>query len=253
MNGEASNFFNILTNYSFNSISTMIINEEFDVNDEGYNLFRAHMMQVFVTIMGFNTILCGNIWKFWNKVRPSSEKRLLENFAKMREFGCKLLNERLQKQKVISDYELDDMIDFWIKESSGANGKYCTVDTIPDKIVLLLMAGNDAVAILAHQSLTMMALYPDVQKKVLLEITDTFPNVENIYYSDKNQLHYTSAVLDEIQRISLIQPFTLPNVNNVRKFEWSVENDVDVKQTTQDLIRGKHLFLNLCAKKRDIQ
>ncbi|KAM5191598.1 cytochrome P450 2J2-like [Mantella aurantiaca] len=98
--------------------------------------------------------------------------------------------------------EPQDVIDYYLAHISKTAGEEESTFDEDSLIILatdLFMAGIETTATSLQWALLYMVAYPDVQKKVHKELDAVF-NGSVIYYEDRKRLHYTNAVIHEIQR-----------------------------------------------------
>ncbi|RWS21369.1 cytochrome P450 2J6-like protein [Leptotrombidium deliense] len=70
-------------------------------------------------------------------------------------------------------------------------------DNLASNMVNLLTAGSEIVATLIHCGVNLMAQHANVQQRVYEEISDTIGIDGLFYYSDRERMHYTQAVISE--------------------------------------------------------
>ncbi|XP_077331112.1 cytochrome P450 2J6-like isoform X1 [Lithobates pipiens] len=98
--------------------------------------------------------------------------------------------------------EPQDVIDYYLAHIQKMAGEKKSTFDENSLIILatdLFMAGIETTATTLQWALLYMVAYPDVQKKVHKEL-DAVLNGSVIYYEDRKRLHYTNAVIHEIQR-----------------------------------------------------
>ncbi|XP_072044014.1 cytochrome P450 1A1-like isoform X3 [Amphiura filiformis] len=81
------------------------------------------------------------------------------------------------------------------------------VGTISD----LFLAGTDTTIVTLHWTLAIMAEYPDIQKKVAMEIDEVIGHKRLTSLEDRGRLPYTEATMMEVLRFSTIVPMGIPH------------------------------------------
>ncbi|XP_072044019.1 steroid 17-alpha-hydroxylase/17,20 lyase-like isoform X1 [Amphiura filiformis] len=81
------------------------------------------------------------------------------------------------------------------------------VGTIND----LFEAGTDTTIVTLHWTLAIMAEYPDIQKKVAMEIDEVVGHERPSSLEDRGRLPYTEATMMEVLRFSSIAPMGVPH------------------------------------------
>ncbi|RWS20678.1 hypothetical protein B4U80_00886 [Leptotrombidium deliense] len=200
-NGDPHDYQNILSNFSFNTITTLILSKNYEHDDQDYRLFKYSTQNMFAAMEKLNIILTGNVWKFLLKFKPDIQKRLADNYKEIILFGQKMVNERM---KTYDPNNCNDLLDYWIKE----------IDQIGEDVAGFIMGGTDTSSALLYHSLHLMGLYPDVQRRVFEEIDNTVGTEGLFCYLDKERMPYTQAVIAEIFRFVILAPLGNPHESN---------------------------------------
>ncbi|XP_072044018.1 cytochrome P450 1A1-like [Amphiura filiformis] len=75
----------------------------------------------------------------------------------------------------------------------------------------LFAGGTDTTIITLHWTIAIMAEYPDIQKKVAMEIENIIGHDRLLSLEDRGRLPYTEATMKEVLRFSSIAPLGLPH------------------------------------------
>ncbi|KAH0624290.1 hypothetical protein JD844_007987 [Phrynosoma platyrhinos] len=113
-------------------------------------------------------------------------------------------------KKVISSCEF--IRSFIKKEEQMDSTTTFNEDNLVQVIADLFVAGTDTLAATLSWALLLMATHPDIQEKVQKELQSALDPSKPIGYEDRKKLHYTNAVIHEIQRFSNIVLFGLPRL-----------------------------------------
>ncbi|RWS19890.1 cytochrome P450 2J5-like protein, partial [Leptotrombidium deliense] len=130
-------------------------------------------------------------------------------FDEMVNLARKIVNERIER---FDANNCQNLIDFWIKESSGPNAEYFRLKHLPKNIAALLMDATDPSSGLLYHCLHLMALHRNIQQKVCDEIDCAIGNDGLFSFSDRERLPYTQAVICEVKRFICDLPL-FPHVN----------------------------------------
>ncbi|RWS21508.1 cytochrome P450 2U1-like protein, partial [Leptotrombidium deliense] len=222
-----TNLGQLLSNVASNVIMRLIFNEKYDINDPVYVSLLHDVETMNEALDYMNGILVGKLfyWKFrlnfrfWNRFHTA--RRRLMNF----------MLDHVKHRAAIKEYpsEYNDLLDHFLEQSSGPNGQYfdCNelnfykniliffilVDTIARIFLLFFFAGTDTTASTAFHGITLLAKYPEIQRKLVKEL-EAFDKDSIIWYKDVENLHYTRACIAEIQRFSSDVPLNLVHVNS---------------------------------------
>ena len=96
------------------------------------------------------------------------------------------------------------------KPGSSFHGKR-GVQSLRASLLDLMFAGAETTSTVMNWSMLLLIKYPDVQKRVQEELdsvcgTERLPSLK-----DRQHLHYTDAVINEILRYTCIAPFGVPH------------------------------------------
>ena len=130
---------------------------------------------------------------------------------KLRSLMKTLVTEHLQD----IDYEHPrDFIDIYLSELKANQDDPNSNFSVEQLVVICMdffLAGAETTSTTLLWAVMFMALHPDVQDKCQVEISDQigsrYPTIE-----DMKDLPYVMATLNEIQRVSMVAPGTLPHI-----------------------------------------
>ncbi|RWS26919.1 cytochrome P450 2H2-like isoform X3 [Leptotrombidium deliense] len=97
-----------------------------------------------------------------------------------------------------------------LEKIKGVNEK---VKTLAGIFVLFFVAGTETTATTTFHGITLLAKYPEIQKKLFKEL-EMFDKDSRIWFSDIDNLHYTRACIAEIQRFASAVPLNLIHLNS---------------------------------------
>ncbi|RWS21275.1 cytochrome P450 2U1-like isoform X2 [Leptotrombidium deliense] len=121
----------------------------------------------------------------------------------------KIIDERLQ---TFDESNCRCMLDYYLKEQKGVNGKHFDMDTLKGMVLQLFFGGTLTTAFDLYNMLQQMALNSSIQEKVYKEIEDVIGD-GSVMYSDIMRMPYTHAVISETQRFSSSVSFTSLHVS----------------------------------------
>lgn len=119
------------------------------------------------------------------------------------------IRERKNKRSSTNDDKARDLLDMLINagvENNDArlkdvNARALSHDEILGNSTMLIMAGVETVSTAFQSLLYCLALYPEIQDKVIAEIDSVFPNDINVEYEQMSELKYTEQVINESLRL----------------------------------------------------
>ncbi|XP_074817742.1 cytochrome P450 2J2-like isoform X2 [Natator depressus] len=198
-----------INNAVSNIICSIAFGDRFDYQDSHF--------QKLLQLIDETLYLQGTIWKqLYNafptimKWIPGPHHTIFKNWEKLKCF----VREMIAKHK--EDWnpsEPRDFIDCYLKEIAKADADpsfheenllFSTLD--------LFFAGTETTSTTLRWALLYMAIYPDIQERVQVEIDAVIGQSRQPAMGDRDNMPYTNAVIHEVQRISNIVPLNVPRM-----------------------------------------
>ncbi|RWS21852.1 cytochrome P450 2K4-like protein, partial [Leptotrombidium deliense] len=120
-NGTPHDFQRIISNYMFNTMTSIVASKRYDVNSDYFTLAQKLSAKIFDGLSGLNFILYGDLFLYWLKLKGTDLNMVKNIFEEMSDLAQQLINERLE---IFDTNNCQDLLDYLIKESSGANAEY---------------------------------------------------------------------------------------------------------------------------------
>jgi len=122
----------------------------------------------------------------------------IKNTLKETKEARSLLNEIIEKRKS-SDRRYDDLLDMLL-ESRYDDGSVMNNEQLIDEIMILFIAGHETTANALSFTLWLLALHPDIQDKVLQEVTGVID--QEVSFMDMVAKYpYTKQCIEEAMRL----------------------------------------------------
>ncbi|XP_072260288.1 cytochrome P450 2J6-like [Pyxicephalus adspersus] len=209
-NGESYDPSEPIINSVVNVISAVVFGHRFSIDDG-----------IFKTLVNCNHDLLEIIGSAWGRLYdsfpwlmkhvPGRHQKAFKIMAYLHKFTDTEI--RMHKENGSLD-EPQDLIDYYlahISKTADENQSIFNEDTLISMVIEFFNAGTETTATTLLWALLCMVAYPDVQKKVHKEL-DSVINGPIIYYEDRKRLHYTNAVIHEIQRFGDIAAVGLARI-----------------------------------------
>nr|XP_054493951.1 cytochrome P450 2J2-like [Agelaius phoeniceus] len=198
-----------ITNAVANVICSLIFGNRFDYHDDDFQRLLKLMNEMTALHGAVSTQLYNNfpsimkylpgahqtIFKYW---------KVLENFMK----------EQINKHK--EDWnpsESRDYIDSYLLEiSKDHNSGIFQEEHLMACSLDLMFAGTETTSSTLRWALLFMAIHPEIQARVQAEIDAVIGQARSPALEDRNKLHYTNAVIHEVQRKGNVIPFNVPRM-----------------------------------------
>ncbi|NXY14704.1 CP2J2 protein, partial [Atrichornis clamosus] len=198
-----------ITNAVSNVICSLIFGNRFEYHDED---FQRLLKLIYDTIVlhGAITSQLYNSFPSIMKYLPGAHQTIIKNWKFLKSY----MQEQIKKHK--EDWnpsESRDYIDSYLLEISKDDGSgtfredhlvACTLD--------LMVAGTETTSSTLRWALLFMVMYPEIQARVQAEIDAVIGQARPPTLEDRNNMHYTNAVIHEVQRKGNVIPFNVPRM-----------------------------------------
>ncbi|NXQ35157.1 CP2J2 protein, partial [Alaudala cheleensis] len=198
-----------ITNAVSNVICSLIFGNRFEYHDEDFRRLLKLMCDIAV-LHGSITSQLYNNFPTLMKYLPGPHQTIFKNWRVVEKF----MQEQIKKHK--EDWnpsESRDYIDSYLLEISKDHDS----DTFKDKHLIacaldLMFAGTETTSSTLRWALLFMAMHPEIQARVQAEIDAVIGQARPPALEDRNHLHYTNAVIHEVQRKGNVIPFNAPRM-----------------------------------------
>ncbi|XP_072050203.1 cytochrome P450 2J5-like [Amphiura filiformis] len=195
----------------------------------------------------------------------SHYKQLKNNISSQ----LKFINDVVKQHESVRDPDNpNDFIDVYLNEIESSHGhdSHVKTKTMPLSISTLFAAGTETTSTTLRWAVKYMMAYPEIQKRVQLEICSVVGCDRLPRLSDKDKLPFTAATLLEIQRISTITPlgfphkcgedtsidgYTIPKESLVISNIWAVHYDPDTWTNPEEFNPERFLDKAGCLRERE--
>uniref|UniRef100_A0A8C3U1K3 CP2J2 protein n=1 Tax=Catharus ustulatus TaxID=91951 RepID=A0A8C3U1K3_CATUS len=186
-------------------------------DEQGEESFQPSDFQRLLKLMYEMTALHGAITsQLYNnfpsimKYVPGAHHTIFKNWRLLKKF----MQEQINKHK--EDWnpsESRDYIDSYLLEISKDHDS----DTFREEHLIactldLVFAGTETTSSTLRWALLFMATHPEIQARVQAEIDAVIGRARPPALEDRNNLHYTNAVIHEVQRRGNVIPFNVPRM-----------------------------------------
>ncbi|XP_021398138.2 cytochrome P450 2J2-like isoform X2 [Lonchura striata] len=198
-----------VTNAVANVICSLIFGNRFEYHDEDFQRMLKLMYEMTV-LHGAVTSQLYNTFPSIMKYLPGAHHTIFKNWRLLKKF----MQEQINKHK--EDWnpsESRDYIDSYLLEISKDHDS----DTFQEEHLIacsldLMFAGTETTSSTLRWALLFMATHPEIQGRVQAEIDAVIGQARPPALEDRNNLHYTNAVIHEVQRKGNVIPFNVPRM-----------------------------------------
>ncbi|KAM9305503.1 uncharacterized protein PAF06_014064 [Gastrophryne carolinensis] len=222
-----------------NVICSILFGKRFEYDDQIFkNLLR---------IIGENNKLFGSpmvaFYNFYPRIGAllGAHKKLSRNIRCLAEF---IINRIEQHKQEYDANNISGFIDAYImkqKQESSKDGSYFDDQNLVATVMDLFDAGTDTTATTLRWGILLMAKYPEIQKKVQVEIQAHSKPGQFLSVNDRKSMPYTDAVIHELQRFANIVPLngTHKTSNDVHFRGYFIKKDTDVTPLLTSVLYDK--------------
>ncbi|NXR78664.1 CP2J2 protein, partial [Pycnonotus jocosus] len=198
-----------VTNAVSNVICSLIFGNRFEYHDEDFQRLLKLMCEIAV-LHGAVTSQLYNNYPSIMKYLPGPHQTIFKHWRLLKSF----MEQQINKHK--EDWnpsEIRDYIDSYLLEISKGHDS----DTFQEEHLMactldLMFAGTETTSSTLRWALLFMAIHPEIQARVQAEIDAVIGQARPPALEDRNSLHYTNAVIHEVQRKGNVIPFNAPRM-----------------------------------------
>ncbi|NXA74330.1 CP2J2 protein, partial [Thryothorus ludovicianus] len=198
-----------VTNAVANVICSLVFGNRFEYHDVDFQRLLKLLYET-TALQGTVASQLYNHFPSIMKYLPGAHQTVFKNWRLLKKF----LQEQINKHK--EDWnpsEIRDYIDSYLLEISKDRDSdvfreehlaACTLD--------LIFAGTETTSSTLRWALLFMATNPEIQARVQAEIDAVIGQARPPALEDRSSLHYTNAVIHEVQRKGNVIPFNVPRM-----------------------------------------
>lgn len=198
-----------VTNAVANVICSLVFGNRFEYHDEDFQRLLKLMYDTIV-LHGSVTSQLYNNFPSVMKYIPGAHQTVFKNWRLVKKY----VREQINKHK--EDWnpsECRDYIDSYLLEiSKGHDGDTFCEEGLVSCTCDLMFAGTETTSATLRWALLFMATNPEIQARVQAEIDAVIGQARPPALEDRNNMHYTNAVIHEVQRKGNVIPFNVPRM-----------------------------------------
>ncbi|NXO87366.1 CP2J2 protein, partial [Sitta europaea] len=198
-----------VTNAVSNIICSLIFGNRFEYHDEDFQRLLKLMYEMTVLHGSITSQLYNNFPSIM-KYLPGAHQTIFKDWKLLKNF----MQEQINKHK--EDWnpsESRDYIDSYLLEISKDHdsGTFQEENLIACALDLMF-AGTETTSSTLRWALLFMAMHPEIQARAQAEIDAVIGQARPPTLEDRTNLHYTNAVIHEVQRKGNVVPFNVPRM-----------------------------------------
>ncbi|NWJ11508.1 CP2J2 protein, partial [Crypturellus undulatus] len=198
-----------INNAVSNIICSVTFGERFEYHDERFQEL-LHLLDK-VTVLHSHPLtqlysVFPNIMKYF----PGPHQTISEIWKQLKSFLCDIIAKHKEDWQPT---ESRDFIDSYLQEIAKDDGSGCfSEENLVACMLDLFFAGTETTSTTLRWALLYMAAYPEIQARVQTEIDTVVGQTRQPGLDDQASLHYTNAVVHEVQRFSNVLPVGVPRL-----------------------------------------
>ncbi|KAI1291030.1 Cytochrome P450 2D9 [Halotydeus destructor] len=207
--GQAENYHEPLSKTISNAVSSVLYSKKYDWDDPEFEILRQSVAKPLHALEGAGLVLEGQGFKF---MMTTFYKSALDTILQFSSKGIEQLRaiaeDRLNNGLGQYGDFLDQYLDSHTKEQAlniSSDSQEFPMDRMANTMYNLFQAGSDTTTETLYYVLYYMAKYTPIQRRVQEELDDVLESRE-FALSDKKDLPYTQATLEEILRLACLVP-----------------------------------------------
>ncbi|XP_078516516.1 cytochrome P450 2F2-like isoform X1 [Lissotriton helveticus] len=191
-----------------NNISSVLLGDRFDYEDEDLVAMAEHIKNIFK----ISSSTCGTLYHIFPEIMdyiPGPHRQLFKHFQQLHDF---ILKKARENEKTLDSSSPRDILDFFlIKIEQERNNPHSSFNwnTLAMSAVILIFAGTESISTTLRFTFIYLMKNPKVQEKVQLEIDHVIGRQHMPSVEHRKQMPYTQAFIHEVQRMADVIPLSL--------------------------------------------
>ncbi|XP_071093054.1 cytochrome P450 2J4-like [Haliotis cracherodii] len=210
--GKRFHFHDFMDVATGNIICSLIFGERYDYHDEKFHELMRLLNDVVKSPGSLNPYYAIPLLR----MLPSTQQKARVSLGHMKRL-CEFVKGVVQEHEQSYDpNNIRDFVDLYIqmRDGEGQTNKAYSLENFLRLIVDLFLAGTETSSTSVNWALLYMMKYPDIQKKCQEEIDNNIGRGRMITFSDRANLAYVEATINEVLRLSPVVPFFIPHSTN---------------------------------------
>ncbi|XP_070502889.1 uncharacterized protein [Chironomus tepperi] len=207
--------FNIFHNMTALTLETIMKVMEYDVDIQNQ---EATIRDVFIkNLENFTKTVFMRMFKFWHHAdiifRNSSLYKLQQH--SMSNCAMVFTNDIIENIRTKSNNNEVEKPKSFMQALINPKSNF-TDDEIKDEVHSIVLAAQDTSAITSSMTLLMLAMYKDIQQRIVDELHQIFGKTQEtpyIEFETLNELNYLEMVINEVMRLFPVVPFVVRQVD----------------------------------------
>ncbi|XP_034556766.1 cytochrome P450 2F5-like [Notolabrus celidotus] len=192
-----------------NVICCLVFGQRFSYDDDHF----LHLLQIITDILRFGSSPWGQLYNVfpWLMERlPGQQHNIFARVEELRDFTMKKIQEH---QDTLDPSSPRDYIDCFllrlVQEKHLPTSEF-HYENLVSTVLNLYLAGTETTSSTIRYGITVLIKYPKIQENMQQEIDTVIGQERSPCMEDRKSLHFTDAVLHEVQRLMDIVPMSVP-------------------------------------------
>ncbi|CAJ1064933.1 Hypothetical predicted protein [Xyrichtys novacula] len=192
-----------------NVICCLVFGQRFSYDDTHF----LHLLQSITETLKFNSSPWGQLYNIFPRLMewlPGQQHQVFAMIEELRNFTSKKIQEH---QDTLDPSSPRDYIDCFLNRHSQEKHLSASEfhhENLVSTVFNLFLAGTETTSSTLRYALNVLVKYPKIQESVQQEIDTVIGRERSPTIEDRKSLHFTDAVLHEIQRLMDLVPMSIP-------------------------------------------
>ncbi|XP_060903133.1 cytochrome P450 2F5-like [Labrus mixtus] len=193
-----------------NVICCLVFGQRFSYDDDSF----LHLLKIISDTLKFGSSPWGQLYNIFPRLMewlPGRQHKVFAGVDKVRDFIMKKIQEH---QDTLDPSSPRDYIDCFLTRLSQEKHLPTSefhYENLVGTVLNLFLAGTETTSSTIRFSLSVLIKYPKIQENMQHEIDTVIGQERSPRMEDRKSLHFTDAVLHEIQRLMDIVPMGIPH------------------------------------------
>ncbi|XP_029111601.1 cytochrome P450 2C20-like [Scleropages formosus] len=193
-----------------NVICSLVFGQRFEYQDNRF----LRLLQILNAALRFGSSPLGSLYNTFPRLMDHLPGHHHKIFAEVDELKAFIIEKIHQHEETLSPHSPRDFIDCFLvklKQEKDNPSTEFHYDNMVATVFNLFTAGTETTSTTLRYALMMLIKYPEIQEKVHLEIDTVIGKDRQPTMEDRKSLHFTDAVIHEVQRYLDLIPFSVPH------------------------------------------
>ncbi|KAM6987522.1 LOW QUALITY PROTEIN: cytochrome P450 2Y3 [Tautogolabrus adspersus] len=193
-----------------NVICCLVFGQRFSYDDDNF----LHLLQIINDTLKFGSSPWGQLYNIFPRLMerlPGRQHKVFARIEELRDFTMKKIQEHQETLEPSSPRDYIDCFLTRLSQEKHLPTSEFHYENLVSTVLNLFLAGTETTSSTMRFSLNVLIKYPKIQEDMQQEIDTVIGQERSPCMEDRKSLHFTDAVLHEVQRLMDIVPMSIPH------------------------------------------